>query len=132
MASHIRLYIALRLAHILLPLCMYLEVEMSKNSVALAAAAAILSLASAPQIVNSRSLAKAIEVQENEKDTQTFTGTIVKSADHYSLNDTMNKVTYELDAPQKASVFLGKKVKVVGALDAEKKSIHVEAIAEIA
>jgi uncharacterized protein YdeI (BOF family) len=111
---------------------MDLEVEMSKNSVVLAVAAAVLSLASAPQIVNSGSQAKAGHAQEDEKARQTFTGTIVKSADHYMLDDTTNKVTYELDNPQKASVFLGKKVKVIGTLNAEKKLIHVEAIAEVA
>jgi hypothetical protein len=59
-------------------------------------------------------------------------GTERKSADHYILDDTTNKVTYELDDPKKASVFLGKRVKVIGTLDAEKKLIHVEAIAEVA
>ena len=83
-----------------------------------------------PPIVNPSSQAKVIKARENEKGRQTFTGTIVKSAEHYILDDTTNKVAYELDNPQKASVFLGKKVKVIGTLDAEKKLIHVDAIDE--
>lgn len=48
------------------------------------------------------------------------------------LDDTTNKVTYELDNPQKASIFLGKKVRIVGTLDDAKKLIHVETIEEAA
>lgn len=104
---------------------------MGRRYVALAAVAAILSFACAPQIVNPTVQAKMLTAQEKPKSTQSFTGTIVNSGEKYMLNTTTDKVTYELDNPQKASVFVGKKVKVIGTLDATKKLIHVEAIDEI-
>jgi|SRR5665213_3445634 len=90
---------------------------MNNKPMVLAAAAAILSLASAPPIVNCSAQPRVVSPQGDEKGRQTFTGTIVKNGDDYILDDTANKVTYELDNPQEASVFLGKKVKVIGALD---------------
>src|SRR5256885_16919596 len=89
--------------------------------------AVTISLAAAPGIVSpSAAGAATAQVQDHEKAVQTFTGTIVKSGEKYTLEDSTTKTSYQLDDPQKASAFNGKKVKVVGTLDAEKKLIHVE------
>jgi lipopolysaccharide export system protein LptA len=103
---------------------------MVRTSVLLAAVAALLSLASAPPVANSSPNTTAANTQENPKSTQVFTGTIVESSGKYLLDDTANKVTYELDDAKKASVFVGKRVRVTGTLDATNKLIHVESIEE--
>ena len=99
---------------------------MRRKSVALAAAAAVLSLASAPGIVNPCVAAMA-QVLDPES-VQTFRGTVVKSGEKYLLDDSANKTTYELDDTEKASAFETKKVKVTGILDGAKKLIHVKTI----
>jgi hypothetical protein len=68
--------------------------------------------------------------QDEEKDVKTFSGTIVRSGGSFTLNDTTNKVVYQLDDVQKASQFDGEKVNVKGTLDSTRKLIHVEAIEE--
>lgn len=56
---------------------------MRSNSVVLAAAAAILSLATAPPILNSNAQPRVLNPQGEAKGRQSFTGTIVTSGEHY-------------------------------------------------
>ena len=77
--------------------------------------------------------ARALVAQANTPSTpqataQTFTGTIAKSGDTFTLNDSANKTTYTLDDTQRASQFVGKSVKVTGTLDSQTKMIHVQSI----
>jgi len=77
--------------------------------------------------------ARALVTQANTPSTpqataQTFTGTIEKSGDTFTLNDGANKTSYTLDDTQRASQFVGKSVKVTGTLDSQTKMIHVQSI----
>jgi hypothetical protein len=66
---------------------------------------------------------------EGHKETaaQTFTGTVLKQAKKYVLK-TPEMSTYDLDDQDKARQFEGKKVQVLGTLDASSKLIHVRDI----
>jgi uncharacterized protein YdeI (BOF family) len=64
---------------------------------------------------------------QNQAQTATFTGTVVKNGDQYSLRDSSGAV-YTLDDSQRAKPFEGKTVKVTGQLDEQAKVIHVESI----
>jgi hypothetical protein len=48
------------------------------------------------------------------------------------LSDSASKLAYVLDDAEKASEFVGKKVKVTGTVDVANNTIHVETIQEIA
>jgi hypothetical protein len=61
-----------------------------------------------------------------------FTGTIVKQQGKLILKDTMSESSYLLDDQAKAKPFVGKQVKVVGKLDADTNTIHVQTIEEVA
>ena len=61
---------------------------------------------------------------------QEFKGTVVKSGDIFTLTDAATKSAYTLDDTQRASQFEGKKVKVMGAVDAQTHTIHVQSIQE--
>jgi hypothetical protein len=104
---------------------------MVRKSLVAAPAVLLLLLAFAPQVGTANSTTEAVNAQENSKSTQVFTGTIVESGEKYLLDDPTNKVTYELDDPKKASAFVGKKVRVVGSLDATMKILHVESLQEV-
>jgi len=65
--------------------------------------------------------------QTQTKASSTFTGTVVKDGDSYSLRDSSGQ-TYKLDDSEEAKQFVGKTVKVTGTLDEEAKVIHVESI----
>lgn len=65
--------------------------------------------------------------QTQPKSSSTFTGTIVKDGDGYSLHASTGS-TYKLDDSSKAQQFEGKSVKVTGQLDEQAKMIHVENI----
>ena len=103
---------------------------MARKLILITTAAVLLSFASASPVANSSANTTGANPQENAKSTQVFTGTIVESGGKYLLDDTANKVTYELDDAKKASVFVGKRVRVMGTLDATNKLIHVESIEE--
>jgi Protein of unknown function (DUF5818) len=60
---------------------------------------------------------------------EAYTGTIVSlNGQRYILRDDDNNIWYHLDDQQDASKFLGKKVWVVGKLDARTDVIHVQQI----
>lgn len=57
---------------------------------------------------------------------RTFMGTIVRSKDGFSLR--AGDVEYKLDDVSKAQKYVGKDVKVLGSLDRQTNTIHVESI----
>ncbi len=59
-------------------------------------------------------------------DSQTFTGTIVKSGDKYMLQDAASGKSYDIDHQDQVKEFEGKKVRVHGTLDANGKMIHLQ------
>lgn len=59
-------------------------------------------------------------------DTQSFTGTIVKSGDKYVFQDTATGNTYDIDHQEEVQKFEGKRVKVHGSLDAANHMIHIQ------
>ncbi|MGA8436643.1 MAG: DUF5818 domain-containing protein [Candidatus Sulfotelmatobacter sp.] len=59
-------------------------------------------------------------------DSQTFTGTIVKSGDKYMLQDAASGKSYDIDHQDQVKQYEGKKVRVHGTLDANGKMIHVQ------
>ena len=59
---------------------------------------------------------------------QAFTGTIVKTKSGYTLRDEASQSAYTLDDPTQARKFVGKNVKVTGALDSSSNTIHVSNI----
>jgi len=69
--------------------------------------------------------------QANQQaEAQTFTGTIMKAGDSFTLSDSEHRASYKLDDAQKASRFEGKKVKVTGTLDAQNRTIRIQTIEE--
>jgi len=58
----------------------------------------------------------------------TFTGTINKSGDTFIFTDDGTKSSYQLDDQQSAGKFDGKKVKIIGTLDAANNTIRVQSI----
>jgi len=77
--------------------------------------------------VSQASLALLQGQSSPQQQVQTFTGTIKKSGDQFVLSDDSSKSSYELDDQLTASKFDGKKVKVIGTLDAANNMIHVQA-----
>lgn len=68
---------------------------------------------------------------QQQAQSSTFTGTIVKSGNQYGLRDTSGQI-YKLDDPESARHYVGKSVKVTGELDQQAKLIHVQSIEGIA
>jgi uncharacterized protein DUF5818 len=59
-------------------------------------------------------------------DTQTFSGTIVKSSGKYMLQDSASGNTYDIDRQDLAKPHEGQKVRINGTLDPNGKLIHVK------
>jgi hypothetical protein len=59
-------------------------------------------------------------------DTQSFSGTVVKSGDKYVLQDADSGKIYDIDHQDQVRQYEGKKVRVHGTLDASGKMIHVQ------
>ena len=70
--------------------------------------------------------------QESTQKAKIFSGTIIKNGDNFILSDSASELAYVLDDAEKASEFVGKKVKVTGTVDVANNTIHVETIQEIA
>ena len=70
--------------------------------------------------------------QQTAPKTKIFSGTVVKSGDHFILSDAANKLSFVLDDAGKAGPYEGKKVKVTGTVDVANNVIHVQTIEEIA
>ncbi len=94
-------------------------------------AGALLMSAAIPRNALATAAPAALRQQTDPK-TKMFSGTVVKSGDHFILSDAANKLSYVLDDTQKASQYEGKKVKVTGTVDAANNTIHVQSIEEIA
>src|ERR1700683_4747264 len=65
--------------------------------------------------------------QPDQAKSATFTGTVVRQGQQYSLRDSSGE-TFKLDDSERAKPFVGKAVKVTGELDEQAKVIHVESI----
>ncbi len=57
-----------------------------------------------------------------------FTGRLTKDKKRIVLKDPVTKVSYELDDQSKAEAFVGRQVKVVGKLDMNSNTIHIDSI----
>ncbi len=101
---------------------------MQKLTLSLALVLAVIPL---PNIVNIVQ-PTALVAQDPDNEIKTFSGTIIKSGDSFALDDTTNKVVYQLDDIEEARQFEGRKVTVKGTLDLAKKLIRVQMIAEAA
>jgi hypothetical protein len=64
---------------------------------------------------------------QQPSDVRTIVGTIVKAADKYVLKAS-DHATYQLDNPEKAKQYVGKKVKVIGTLEVNSNTLHIESI----
>jgi len=64
---------------------------------------------------------------QDQAQSATFTGTIVKDGSAYVLKDSSGSV-FKLDDATRAQPFEGKSVKITGKLDTDAKLIHVENI----
>jgi len=62
----------------------------------------------------------------NSPDVRTFTGTIVKVHNRYVLQ--ISSAVYQLDRQETAKTFVGREVKLVGALDESTRCIHVTSV----
>jgi uncharacterized protein YdeI (BOF family) len=67
------------------------------------------------------------EMKQDPAESQTFTGTIVRNGEQFSLRDSSGEM-YKLDDNAKAEAFEGKQVKVTGRLDTDAKLIHIDTI----
>ena len=63
---------------------------------------------------------------QQQEETSTFTGTVMKSGASYALRDTCGK-TYKLNASE-AEDYMGKPVRVLGQLDQQTGTIYGESI----
>lgn len=62
---------------------------------------------------------------QRQNATQTFAGTVMKSGNQYVLR-TADNVTYQLDDQARAKKYEGKQVQVIGSLDENSGTIHVQ------
>jgi hypothetical protein len=71
--------------------------------------------------------------QQQQQQAETFTGTMVKKSGQYLFVDDANKATRKLDHQQALSKYEldGKKVEILGTLDASNNVIHIIKIALI-
>jgi uncharacterized protein YdeI (BOF family) len=67
------------------------------------------------------------QTKQDPAESQTFTGTIVRNGEQFSLRDSSGEM-YKLDDNSKAEAFEGKQVKVTGRLDTDAKVIHIDTI----
>lgn len=74
---------------------------------------------------------QAAPQQQQQQQTKTFTGTMVKKGGQYLFVDDASKATRKLDHQQALSKYQlnGKKVEIVGTLDASNNEIHIIKIA---
>jgi len=67
--------------------------------------------------------AQGSSAQAPSQESNSFSGTVVKSGDKYVLQ--VGSMTYQLDDQDKAKQFEGKQVKVNGSLDKARSTIHI-------
>jgi hypothetical protein len=108
---------------------------MKRSKFLVAAAAVAFGVAIAGQAPKASPLttpSHALKLSQNQNTPApvlaTFTGTIKKTGDQFVLTDDNSKSSYQLDDQQSASKFDGKKVKIIGTLDASNNTIRVQSI----
>ncbi|HET6179027.1 MAG TPA: DUF5818 domain-containing protein [Candidatus Sulfotelmatobacter sp.] len=57
-----------------------------------------------------------------------FAGVVVKESGRILLKDPVTKMNYQLDDQLKARPYIGKQVKVIGKLDLNSNTIHIDSI----
>lgn len=58
----------------------------------------------------------------------TFAGVVVKESGRMLLKDPVTKMNYQLDDQLKVRPYIGKQVKVIGKLDLNSNTIHIDSI----
>ena len=101
------------------------------NKIVLSLAGALL-IFTAGHTIAPKALQSTPTQQESKEKAKIFSGTIIKNGDNFILSDSASKLAYVLDDAEKASEFVGKKVKVTGTVDVASNTIHVQTIQEIA
>ena len=71
--------------------------------------------------------AAALPGPETE-DALAFTGRVVKEKGQIVLNDPVTKISYQFDDQMKAKKYTGRRVKVIGKLDLNSNTIHIDSI----
>jgi hypothetical protein len=102
---------------------------MKRIFLSLAGFITLFGLMAAP--VQSSVLATATSQGQAQPESKTFTGTILKSGESFVLSDSVTKSRYMLDNQDKVRRYVGKHVKITGAVDVGSNTIHVETIEEI-
>jgi cytoskeletal protein RodZ len=64
--------------------------------------------------------------QDQPQAGQTFSGTIMKQGDKYVLQEESSGTTYDVDHQAEVKKFEGKKVRIHGTLDPDRKMIHIQ------
>jgi lipopolysaccharide export system protein LptA len=62
------------------------------------------------------------------EDALAFTGRVVMEKGQIVLNDPVTKISYQLDDPLKAKKYTGRRVKIIGKLDLNSDTIHIDSI----
>ncbi len=65
---------------------------------------------------------------DQQLEMKTFTGKVVELGDKLVLQDSIGESTYQLDDQRQAEGFLGRNVKVTGAVDVVTQTIHIARI----
>src|ERR1017187_8699661 len=108
---------------------------MKRNRWIVAAATFVFGIAIVAQAPKADSLtapSHSLKLSQNQNNPapalSTFTGTIKKTGNQFVFTDESSQSSYQLDDQQSASKFDGKKVKVIGTLDASNNTIRVQSI----
>lgn len=62
------------------------------------------------------------------EDALAFTGMVTQEKNEIILRDPVTKMSYHFDDPSKAKPYLGKQIKVIGKLDMNSNTIHVNSV----
>lgn len=83
-----------------------------------------------PQQAQLPATPSSAEAQTNDAQTQqaAFTGRIANEEGHLVLKDPVTKMSYQLDDQSKAKPYFGRQVKVVGKLEMNSNTIHIDSI----
>jgi hypothetical protein len=98
---------------------------------ALTLATGAVALAESPKARQASILHSQVFVMQDQSqapELKSFTGTIAKSGEQFILREDSSNASYRLDDQQSAGKFAGKRVRVVGVLDASNNTIRVQSI----
>ena len=65
---------------------------------------------------------------DETQDALAFTGRVIEERGALVLHDPVTKMSYQLDDPLKARLYVGKQVKIVGKLDMKKNTIEIDTV----